>query len=707
MPVKHKAVRTKPELTLEDLFGKKKLFEPKSIAGLASMHDGLHYTVLENGKRIVRYRYQDGSRAGTIFNIARCGNKDLKKIESYAFSQDETHILLVADVKKIYRHSYWATYYVWNIKKGKLSRISRQPEQQLAQLSADGSRIAFVSHNNLFTVDLATGKERQITRDGQRNRIINGAGDWVYEEEFGVTCGFGWSPDARYLAYYRFDESKVRQFTISNYKGQYPELFQYKYPRAGEANSVVTVHVHDLATRRTRAVDIGKDKRQYIPRMKWTPDGQLVVTRVNRLQNRGEYLLADPKTGRTRSLLVEKNKRYVEMEHLTFLDDGRGFLQVSERDGWRHIYHHDMNGKLIRQVTQGRWDVTAFLGCDQENGLVYYLAADPTPMTRTLFAARLDGSQTRRLSTQTGWNSASFSKSFRYYINTFTTAARPAVTTLHDASGKLIRTLQNNAPLARKLARYNLSAKEFFSFRTEQGVTLNGWMIKPPAFNPRKKYPLFMTVYGGPNSQTVTDTWGVGWDHLLAQKGYIVASVDNRGTGARGENFRKCTYKQLGKLEVIDQVQAAKYLGAQPYVDKARIGIFGWSYGGFMATGCILRGADTFKLAVAVASVTNFRFYDSVYTERFMRTPQENPRGYDLWAPLSHADKLKGKLLLVHGAADDNVHYQNTMELVSKLVEANKPFEMHIVPNKDHGINGHPTRIHLYTRMTNFILENL
>ena len=707
MPSRKRPAKSKPrQIRLEDLFGKKNRFEAKSIQGLQSLRDGLHYTTLERGKRIVVHRYDTGKPVRTLLNAARFGKK-LKKIQAYALSKDENRILVSTDHQKLYRHSHTATYYVFDLRTGKLLPVSKEPRQQLACLSPDGRKVALVSRNNLYLVDLARKSQTPLTRDGKAGSIINGAPDWVYEEEFGLTRAFDWSPDGRYLAYYRFDERGVRQFTIPMYRGGYPEQVSYKYPRAGEKNSTVSIHIYGVSTGRTVAVDIGKDQEQYVPRMKWTPDSHLVVARLNRLQNRGEYLLADPAKGRTRRLLVEKDRRYVELDHPVFLEKQEGLLHLSERDGWRHIYHYDMRGKLVRQVTRGRWDVTGLLGCDEQAGWVYYISAQPTPRHRTLYATRLDGTGARRLSTQVGLNSASFSKGFKYYINTFANATTPPLITLHEASGRRIRTLQTNARLKGVARRCNVPAKEFFAFTTSQGITLNGWTIKPPGFNGRRKYPVLMTVYGGPNSQTVMDSWAVGWEHLLAQRGYVVASVDGRGTGGRGEKFRKCTYRTLGKLEVIDQIEAARYLGSRAYVDASRIGIFGWSYGGFMACGCILRGAKVFKAAVAVAPVSSFRFYDTVYTERFMRTPRENPAGYDDWAPLSHAGKLEGKLLLVHGMADDNVHFQNSLELAARLIEADKHFQMHFVPNKDHGVNGHPTRLNLFARMTDFVLENL
>ncbi|HOM71511.1 MAG TPA: S9 family peptidase, partial [Armatimonadota bacterium] len=448
---------------------------------------------------------------------------------------------------------------------------------------------------------------------------------------------------------------------------------------------------------------------QYIPRIKWTKsDGVLSVLRLNRLQNKMEYLLANAADGTSKVMHTEENERYLDADDsLTFLADRKHFIILSERSGWRHIHLFDMNGKHIRQITSGSWDVIDYYGYSDEAGRVYYSAARPTPLNRTIFSIKLDGTDEQVLSETNGCSSASFSKGFKYYINSHSTANTPPQFTLHNSSGKLVRVLEDNSVLKETLKQYYIPKKEFFSFKTSEGIELNGWMMKPEGFDPKKKYPVLMTVYGGPNSQTVTDSWNLGWEHYVMQHGYIIASVDGRGTGSRGEEFRKCTYQQLGKYEVIDQIEAAKYLGTLPYVDATRIGIFGWSYGGFMACGCILRGADVFKAAVAVASVTNFRYYDTIYTERYMGLPQDNLDGYDQNAPLSHADKLTGKLLLVHGVTDDNVHYQNSLELCEALVKAGKHFEVHFLPNRDHGISGGNTHLHLFGRMTDFLCDNL
>lgn len=696
------------KITPEDLWSEKKIFQPKSIPGLRSMESGLTYTSLEDKKKIVQYSYETGERVDTLFDAELVKSSGITEIAHYELSHDEKRILLATKTQKIYRHSFYARFYVWNVEKKSLTALSRRTKMQLATFSPDGNKVAFVSNNDLFIKDLAKGEETRITTDGRINHIINGVSDWVYEEEFGLKCAYTWSPDGAYLAYLRFDESRVKQFTMQRFNGGYPNMVEYKYPRAGEDNSIVSVYIYDVNAAKVQRVDVGDESDQYIPRIKWTKTpGELAVMRLNRLQNRLDLLACNASDGKSKVFYTEENERYTEPDDsLTFLDDKKHFILVSEQSGWRHVHLFDMNGGGT-QITKGEWDMTEYHGFNNENQRIYYTAAVPTPLHRTLYSVKIDGTDEKKLSTEDGANSAAFSKGFRYYINTFSSANTPPVITLHDATGDLVRVLEDNSALNKILEDYDISYKEFFKFTTSEGIELNGWMIKPPSFDEKKEYPVLMTVYGGPNSQTVTQGWGMGWDQYLAQEGYIVASVDGRGTGGRGEDFRKCTYLQLGKYEVIDQVEGAKYLGTLPYVDASRIGIFGWSYGGFMASGCILRGAEVFKTAVAVASVTNFRYYDTIYTERFMRTPQENPTGYDENAPLSYAKNLEGKLLLVHGITDDNVHYQNSLELVEALVKESKQFEVHFLPNRDHSITGGTTHMNLYPKMTDFLKRNL
>jgi dipeptidyl-peptidase-4 len=696
------------KITPEDLWDTK-VFQTKTVHGFQSMKDGRHYTVLEDKKRIVKYRYSTGKRVSALFDVKQFKSDSITEIHSYTFSDDESKLLIAVNFKKLYRHSFFASFYILDLKKKTLQPLSDKKEQRRATFSPDGKKVAFVWKNNVYIKSIAGGQEVQVTRDGKRNRIINGAPDWVYEEEFGMPVCLIWSADSRRLAFYRFDESKVKEFDMSMYEGGYPGTYRYKYPRAGEKNAVVSVHVYDTRSRKTITVDTGKETDQYIPHIQWSKSTDvLLVIRLNRLQNKADFLLCDTRTGETECILTQTNERYVELlPGLTFLDDRKHFILLSEKDGWQHLCLYDLNGTCVRQLTKGSWNVTDFKGYDNKSGLLYFEASKVSPLQRHLYSIRLDGTGLKKRTPRKGMHRTVFSKGFRYFIDYYSGATSVPTVTLHDSSGKKIRVLEANADLKKTLRHYRVTDKSFFTFTTSEGIELNGWMILPPKFKPRKKYPVMMTVYGGPGSQTVTDSWQFGWERLLADKGYIIASVDGRGTGMRGEEFKKCTYLQLGNLETTDQIETAKHLGSLPYVDKKRIGMFGWSYGGFMSCNCIMRGANVFKTAVAVASVTHFRFYDTVYTERFMRTPQENPEGYNNYCPLAYVDKLKNTFLLVHGTADDNVHYQNSLELVDKLVQAKKQFEMHFIPNKAHGINGGNTHLHLFTRMMNFIMENL
>ena len=708
------AQKTYKEITLEDLM-KNYTFWARSVYGLRSMNDGVNYTTFERGN-IIKYSYKTGEAVDTIL---KTGDLSVKEISSYRFNEDETKIILETDIENIYRHSYTAKFYVWDIVSKKLLPVSDKDKQQLATLSPDGKKVAFVYKNNIYIKDFETGKETAVTIDGEKNKIINGAPDWVYEEEFGFNQAFYWSPDGKKIAYIRFDESKVKSFSMQMFAGQaprleqnalYPEIRTWKYPKAGEDNSVVSVHIYDVNSAKTIKADIGTNTDIYIPRIRWTKDpNTLSIIRLNRLQNKLEILFADAQKGNTKVIYTDENKYYIgeeTLDNLVFLKDGKHFIISSERDGYRHIYLYGIDGKLVKQLTKGNWDVTDFIGYDENKKICYYISTELSPITRTLYAVTLKGKKTK-LSKPEGSNRASFSKSYKYYVNYFSNSQTPTYVTLHDAKGKLIRVLKDNKALQEKVKEYGGVNKEFFTFKTSEGVELYGYMVKPPDFDPNKKYPVLMYQYSGPNSQTVVNRWGFGWDMLLAQKGYITVCVDGRGTGGRGEEFRKVTYKQLGKYETIDQIETAKYIGTLPSIDKNRIGIWGWSYGGFETLLALTKGADYFKAGIAVAPVTNWRYYDNIYTERYMRTPQENPKGYDDNSPTTYAAELKAKLLLVHGMGDDNVHFQNSAEFSEALVQANKQFREFFYTNRNHGIYGGNTRMHLYTMMTNFILENL
>lgn len=707
--------------TLDDIL-KTRVFRQNGINELRSMNDGLHYTTLsDDNTYIVRYEYKTGDSVSKVFDIKDFRTDKIKFVYDYEFADDESAILIQTSYEPIYRRSFKADYYIYNIHDKSFKPLSENGKQQLATFSPDAKNIAFVRDNNLFIVDLTTGKEIQITSDGKFNEIINGAPDWVYEEEFEFNKAFSWSADSKRLAYMRFDESGVAMFNMTMFKGSkpaieenavYPSNSQFKYPKAGEDNSIVSVHIYNLDTKSTTIVDVGPETDQYIPRIMFTKDPSLLaVLRLNRLQNKLEILGVNATNGSGKVIYTEENKYYIDegnFDNIWFLPDGNSFLITSEMDGWSHIYKCDIKTGQIKQITKGEWDVTDFYGYDPVRKLIYYQAAAESPLVRNIYRVSVDDYRKALLLTpEKGTNDAQFSKTFKYFINTYSSATTPPQYTLRLADGKLVRNLESNEDLVNILKEYKFRTKEFFTITTDEGIKLNAWAIYPPDFNKSIKYPVIMNQYSGPNSQEVLDRWSLGFDDFLAQKGFIVVCVDPRGTGTRGEAFRKVTYLQLGKYETIDQIQSAKYLAKLPYVDADKIGIWGWSYGGFISTSCMVKGDGVFNSGVAVAPVTNWRYYDNIYTERFMRTPKENPQGYDENSPLFFADKLQGNLLLLHGTADDNVHLQNTLEFSEQLVQANKQFDMMVYTNRNHSIYGGNTRIHLFNKIFNFFEQHM
>ncbi|HSG68315.1 MAG TPA: S9 family peptidase [Bacteroidales bacterium] len=696
--------------TLENIL-QSTVFQSEGIYGLSSMNDGQHYSSLKGGD-ILMYEYKSGKLTDTLVKGSELVLEDSGeniRIRSYTFSDDESKILIPAETESIYRWSTKSNYYIWDLKSKKITPLSVNGKQRLADFSPDGNRVCFVRENNIFIKDLTSGDEIQITDDGIDRKIINGTTDWVYEEEFGFTKGFFWSPDGSKIAYFRFDESGVPEYEMQMWGNLYPDMHRYKYPKAGEENSIVSIHIYDLATGKKITAEIGQETDQYIPRIKWTKNpGFLSVQRLNRLQNHLEILIVDAGSGKSRVIYDETNKYYIDItDHLTFTDE-QHFLISSEADGFNHIYYYHIDEGLVRQLTKGNWDVTDIAGFDPKRKTVFFQAAMSSPINRELCSVSLKG-EINLISEREGTNSAEFSTNFDYFINTFSDANTPPVITVNKYNGKEVRMIVDNKTLKDTLDAYGYSKREFFKIITDENVELNAWRILPPGFDPAIEYPLLMYVYGGPGSQTVQNSWEGGnlWYQMLAQQGFICISVDNRGTGARGEEFKKMTYLQLGKYETIDQIAAATKLAAEPWVDEDRIGIFGWSYGGFMSTLCMTKGADIFDLGIAVAPVSNWKYYDNIYTERFMRTPQENPGGYEDNSPINFTDGLNGKFMLVHGTGDDNVHVQNSIDLISALVESDKQFELMLYPNKNHGIYGGNTRNHLFRMMTEFLLENL
>lgn len=685
-------------------------FFPSYIDQPRSMNDGIHFSALEK-KGIVKYAYEKyGETSETLLEAADVKFNGKKiAIDAYDFNADETKVLIATGKVSIYRRSWEANYYIVDLKSKEVSKLtSGDTPQRLAAFSPDGTKVAFVKENNIYIKDLASEKETQITKDGEINAIINGTTDWVYEEEFAITKGFYWSPDSKKLAYYRFDESEVKEFTMKFYGDLYPLLYEFKYPKAGEDNSKVTIHLYDVDA--MKKVDAKVGEYEYIPRIKWTKDAsKLCVLTMNRHQNNLKYNLVNAADGTSEVVYEETDDAYVEIDdNLIFLKDGKSFIRASEKDGFNHIYRIYFDGKE-EQITKGKWDVVEFKGVDEDKGFIYYTSAEEGPMYKSLYVINLKGKKKEKLSAEKGDNDAQFSEGMKFYINTYSNANTPPVYSLHKANGDLIKVIEDNKRLKGNMEKYKLSDKEFFTIKGAE-KELNAWMIKPTDFDESKKYPVYMHVYGGPGHNTVEDSWG-GMEYffhqMLAQNGYIVVSVDPRGTMYRGAAFKKSTYLQLGKLETEDVIAVAQKLGEKSYVDAERIGIQGWSFGGYLSSLAITKGADVFAAAIAIAPVTNWRFYDNIYTERFMRTPQENADGYDDNSPINHTEKLEDPYLIVHGGGDDNVHVQNTLEMTDALVASNKQFDMFIYPNRNHGIYGGTTRLHLFEKMWTFIKENL
>lgn len=707
------ATGQKKQITLEDLW-KDGTFRIKSVPGFNAMKDGKRYTQIdeENGRKLINiYNLESGKKVKTVYDNSLKYDSDTVKIDEYAFSADEKQLLLYGESKNIYRRSILHKVYIYNTNSKTLQLLDKDKVLH-ASFSPDGTKVAYVKDNNLYYKDLQTGKVVAVTTDGKRNEIINGNCDWVYEEEFEFTKAYEWAPDSKHLAFYRFDERQVPEYTMTVYDSLYPTPYKYKYPKAGEPNSIIEIKIYDIASKQTLDADLGSEKDQYIPRIKWTNNpSRLCIYRMNRHQNKLELLLAKANTGATKLIYEEENPYYIEInDNLQFLPDNESFIFNSERSGYNHFYRWNWKTKKLTPLTKGDYDIDQLIGIDTVARVLYYTAAEGSPLERKLYAVDWTGRNKKVLTTAEGTHAITPINGYKYFIDKYSRLDMPPVYFLCDIDGNIIRTLEDNHQLTATLKNYSLGKIKFMEVPGDSGVMLNAWMITPPDFDKSRKYPVLMYQYSGPGSQQVADRFPVGdyfWHQMLAEKGYIVFCVDPTGTGFRGEHFKKKTYLQLGNLESNDQIAVAKYLGTLPYVDNKRIGIWGWSYGGFMSSTCIFKGSEVFKSAIAIAPVTNWRFYDNIYTERYMRTPQENPEGYDNNAPEKMASKLKGKFLVIHGTGDDNVHFQNQVMLVNALIKANKEFDSEYYPNRTHGISGGNTRYHLYRRMTDFILNNL
>ncbi|HEX6982680.1 MAG TPA: S9 family peptidase [Balneolaceae bacterium] len=694
-------------------------FSTEGIRNVNWMKDGRYYTALERTANDIELRKYDITTGDYKVLVSSMGlryegrNKPII-IQGYQFSADESKILIKTDVEAIWRRSTRENYFIYDLETGGLTKLtSSEEKQQYAELSPSGDKAAYVQNNDLYWVDLKTGETTAITTDGEHNKIINGATDWVYEEEFGFAKAWYWSSDGEKIAFYRFDESNVKEFFMMDWGTLYPEQTRWKYPKAGEENSVVKIGVYDLSSGETTWMNIDANKNQYIPRINWTHDsGVLAIRRMNRLQNKRELILADANTGEMEIIKTQTSDAWIDVhDDLKFLENGEQFITTSEESGYNHIYLYDMSGELIRQVTKGEWEVTNYLGYNENTGKIYYVSTEVSPLERHLYSINLDGTDKKKLSEGEGWHEVNMSRDFKYYIETYSASSKPPVYTLHEANGDMVRVLEDNSELQETLAQYKMPLKEFIKIPLPQ-ATLNAYIMKPYNFDSSKEYPVLFYVYGGPGSQTVMKNFGSGqramWHKYLTSQGYIIVSVDNRGTGARGRDFEKQVYKKLGQYEAEDQIDAAKYLiNKYDYFDEDRIGIWGWSYGGYMSSLVLAKGNNVFSTAIAVAPVTSWRFYDTIYTERFMQTPQMNPEGYKKGAPLTYADQIEGNYLLVHGTGDDNVHFQNSVAMVNRLIAAGVQFETMFYPDRNHGIYGGNTRVHLFTMLNDFILENL
>ena len=696
-------------IQLKDIIERK--YASQGVEEMRSLPDGEHYTMLSSDRKaILKYAYKTGKIVDTLFNSRTARETRLENIEGYLISSTGYRILVWNKRESIYRRSWKADVYDYDVRRNFLKPLSdMEGKIRIPTFSPDGRMCAFVKDNDIWLKKFDYDTESQVTKDGEAGKILNGITDWVYEEEFDVINLMSWSVDSKFLAFVKSDETAVPEYSFQRFDGSlYPGLYSYKYPKAGENNSIVGVYAYNVETKDIRKMEVPLDRDGYIPLIRFTEnEDQLAVMTLNRHQNQFRMYYANPKSTVARLALSDDNKYYIHPDWISaiyFTKDN--FVYVHEKDGFAHAYLYTITGIQERQLTSGKWDVTALYGYNPDTKTVYFQSAEENPLRRSVYKTDAKGVKTK-LSVREGINSAAFSRNFQYYVNTYSNLSTPPVVTIHDEKGKQLMVLNDNSELRNRLQSVHYPQKEFFTFTTSQGITLNGQMMKPLNFDSSRKYPVLMVQYSGPNSQEVTDKFSINWDVYLATQGYVVVAIDGRGTGARGEEFRKCTYQNLGIIESDDQIAGAQYLGTLPYIDKNRIAIWGWSYGGYNVLMAMSRGNGIFKAGVAIAPVTDWRFYDSVYTERFMRTPKENESGYNASSPLKLANNLQGRVLLIHGTADDNVHFQNTLYYIQALEEAGKQFDTQIYPDKNHSILGTNTRLHLYNRVIEFLDKNL
>ena len=715
----HQATASNGLLSLEKIWFSRE-YSPKMVAGFKYLKDGKSYCKIEDqeGYKVCKqYDVATGAEGKVLFSTQQI-LVDQKPIqfESFQFSADEQLVLFSNGFEAVYRHSGKSNVWVYNLNTKTLQKITDH-KIMYATLNALGNRVAFVSDNNLFYYDLSKNKTVQVTKDGKKNAIINGAVDWVYEEEFTMSRGFEWSPDGQYLAYYRFDETQVPEFGMDIYGSLYPKRETWKYPKAGEPNSKVQVYIHSVGKSKSMLCNTqdlvsasnNNPFDHYLPRIQWMNNQALCVQKLNRLQNHLQILQFAYAQPNAKVIYSETNDKYVEVVDWTFSEGSLKAFFTSEKSGYKHLYALDAQNQVVA-LSSGAWEIDQVLGIDQVKQVVYFTSGKDNPSERQLYVLSIADKSIKALTTEKAWHNIRFSPGFNYFTDQYSTLQKPAITALKEANGNLVKILEDNTTLSNKLADLSLGQVKFGHFTSVDSVELDYWQILPAQFDSTKRYPVLFFVYGGPGHQTVQNMWSGAnymWYQYLAQKGYMVITIDNRGSGGRGEAFKKMTYLNLGKYETMDYIAAAKYFGQQTYVDAKRIGIFGWSYGGFMASSCITKGADYFKAAVAVAPVTNWRYYDNIYTERYMRTPQVNADGYDNNSPINHVAKIKGKYLIIHGTADDNVHFQNAAEMIKTMNDQNIPYDAEIYPNTNHGIGGGKTRWHLFNKITDFLLLNL
>lgn len=696
-------------------------FAGEALTRVEPMADGETYAqISKDGKQVVKYSFKTGKQVGVIFDANAVRGANIGSIDGYVMSPDGRRMLIQTHTKRIYRRSFTAEYYIYTLGNSSVVPLSDGGPQQTPIFSPDGNQIAFVRDNNIFLVKLLyDNAESQVTKDGKRNEVINGIPDWVNEEEFATNSSMVFTADSKQICWIRYDESAVKEYSMQMFKGSnpsmdeyadYPGFYSYKYPVAGGENSKVAVYSYDIKSRQTRKMQLPLDADGYIPRIKMTSDPtKVAIFTLNRHQDNLSIYMANPLSTVCQLVIQDKVDKYFKEEAMANIKiTDRHILIPSDRDGYMHLYLYTLGGQLKRRVTRGNYEVTDVYGYDEATGDVYYAANELGPQDKQVYVAHQNG-KTERLTAREGYNSATFSAGYKYFINTWSDINTPVVYTLNNNSGKVLSTLVDNKGLKEKLAAYDLGTRELFSFTTSEGVKLNGWMVKPAGFDASRRYPVIMYQYGGPGNQQVLNSWNIGMcgqgallEQYMAQQGYIVVCVDGRGTGGRGAEFEKCTYLRLGELEAKDQVETALWLGSQPYVDKNRIGIWGWSYGGWNTLMSMSEGRPVFRAGVAVAPPTSWRYYDTVYSERYMRTPKENPSGYDEVNPMARVDKLSGALLICHGLADDNVHFQNTAEYTEALVQADKDFKENIYTNRNHSIYGGNTRNHLFRQIVNF-----